>query len=305
MNPIKHRRVIQEARELFAKAQYEEAIKQYEEVIELGMTREDMINLGSAYIEVKRYSQAEYIFKVLAGHEKDARICYSLAFLYQEEGRYEEALAHYEEAIQLEPNHFFLCYDCAFLYDHLQRYDEAKRHYIRALELDPNHFWANLNLGAIYEHENCDQEALQLFLKAYEIDSSQNMIAYNLGTVYAKLNMPEVALKYYLEELTKPEPYNQTYYNLGTLYKTDFRDYEKARLAYLEGINQNPDHYECWYNLGCLYALIHDYDNATACFTYVFYKKHSLIDFMKEDADLVDYLKSPEYDAFINGQNAS
>lgn len=301
MNQLKHRRVIKEARALFMKAQYEEAIKQYEQVIEWGMTRDDMINLGSAYIEVKRLSQAEQIFKVLAGHDKDARICYSLAFIYEEEGRYEEALTHYEEAIVLEPNHFFLYYDCAFLYDHLQRFQEAKRYYLKALELDPNHFWSNLNLGAIYEHENCDEEALKLFLKAYEIDPSQSMVAYNLGVTYAKLNQREEALKYYLKELERPEPYHQTYYNLGTLYKSAFQDYEKGRLAYLEGIKLNPEHYECWYNLGCLYALIHDYTNATSCFTYVFYKKHSLIEYMKEDADLVEYLKSPEYATLIKG----
>jgi hypothetical protein len=81
--------------------------------------------------------------------------------------------------------------------------------------------------------------------------------------------------------------------------------YEKAALRIWKGLTKILTIMNVGIDLGCLYALIHDYDNATACFSYVFYKKHSLIDFMKEDADLVEYLKSPEYDAFINGQNAS
>ncbi|MDD4212164.1 MAG: tetratricopeptide repeat protein [Bacilli bacterium] len=299
MSKFQYRRIIQKARELFLQAKYEEAIKEYETVYEMGLTHEDMVNLGSSYIEAKKYPQAENLFKTIILHDKDARSCYSLAFIYEEEGRYDEALQYYEEAIEIEPNHVFLYYDCAFLYDHLQRYSEAKKYYELALTYEPKHFWSHLNLGAILEQEGKDEEALEHFQKAYEIDSKQNMIAYNLGVVYSKLQDHEKSLLYYLEELTKPEPYPQTHYNLGILYKIAYKDYEKAKQAYLKGLEKSPEQYELWYNLGCLYVLMNDYKNATECFTYVYYKKRSLFQYMKEDGELADYIKSPEYQSIV------
>jgi len=296
---LKHRILLQEARQFFKSSQYEQAIQRYEEIYEFGLIREDMLDLGSSYIEIKKFHQAEELFKSILTHDKDARSCYSLAFIYEEEGRYDEALNYYEEAIELEPDHFFLYYDCAFLYDYLQRYAEAKEYYQKALAIDPNHFWGNINLGAIFEQEGNDQVALALFLKAYEADSKQSMVAYNLGVVYSKLQENDKALLYYLEELTKSNPYPQTYYNLGILYKSAFKDYEKAKQAYLKGLELNPEQYELWYNLGCLYVVMNDYLNATECFTYVYYKKRSLFKYIEEDSELSSYLKSPEYQLII------
>jgi tetratricopeptide (TPR) repeat protein len=86
---------------------------------------------------------------------------------------------------------------------------------------------------------------------------------------------------------------------LGILYKIAYKDYEKAKQAYLKGLEKSPEQYELWYNLGCLYVLMNDYKNATECFTYVYYKKRSLFQYMKEDGELADYIKSPEYQSIV------
>ena len=83
--------------------------------------------------------------------------------------RYDEALADFNRAIELDPTFSAAFSNRGITYHTLQRYDDALADYTRAIELDPTKASAYLNIGALYGRQEMFLVALPYFERAAEL----------------------------------------------------------------------------------------------------------------------------------------
>lgn len=89
---------------------------------------------------------------------------YSLSLMIA--GRFNEALAEMDRAVELEPNSVAINTDrCLLLYT-IQQLDEAEVQCKRALELDPHSFYAYTHLSDIYADKGMYPETVDAFLQS-------------------------------------------------------------------------------------------------------------------------------------------
>ncbi|MFF8020057.1 tetratricopeptide repeat protein, partial [Streptomyces sp. NPDC007896] len=89
--------------------------------------------------------------------------------------RYDEALADFNRAIELDPNVDWIIAQRGWTYRELRRYDEAQADFARAVELDPEDAWFHCACGVIarllnrsdeYDHWNRAMEILSRGISA-------------------------------------------------------------------------------------------------------------------------------------------
>lgn len=301
----KYNELINKAKQLYNQGNLEASANYYEEAFKEKIIVADYLMLGYIYIDLGKLSKAESMFNYMASVDEGIEINYGLANIYERSGRRQESIEMYTKVIE-EKNDFEMAhFSIAYLYDeiaeeeHLEYEHEtvqkAIKHYEEALKQNQNNFWAHINVGSIYERYNFNDKALYHFTKAYEIDPNEKMVCYNMGVIHFKLKEYDLAKKYYLEELKKQEPFPSTYYNLGILFKDAYHDYKSAKYYYLRGLELNNEDYNIWYNLGCVHALNNDFENAFACFKYIYYKNKKFLNYLDTDPELEDFRGSEYY----------
>ena len=84
--------------------------------------------------------------------------------------RYDEALADYTRAMELDPGNAWAIIGRGETYRLMGRYDEALADFTRAIELDPGNAWAIAGRGETYRLMGRYDEALADFNRAIELD---------------------------------------------------------------------------------------------------------------------------------------
>lgn len=174
---------------------------------------------------------------------------------YREVGEYNEAIAIYQQAIELQA-------DAANIYDLLGQtlaqkgeFSKAIILYRQALELGiETPFWTYKHLGdALREQENFD-EAIAAYNRAIKLQEKNPDVYYSLGQTYAKLTKFSQAIHNYQKAidlgLQKPV---WTYKNLGDAFRQQ-ENFDEAIEAYQKSILLEPNKYIFYVNLGQIYV---------------------------------------------------
>src|SRR6185503_2266209 len=97
-----------------------------------------LYSLAQLCLFFKRHGRAlEFLELLLQEHPRHARAWSIAGFLYAEKGRYKDAAAALEHAIDLSPDNAAMLFNLGFALQKLERHDEAIERLQRALELDP------------------------------------------------------------------------------------------------------------------------------------------------------------------------
>jgi serine/threonine protein kinase len=112
----------------------------------------------------------------------------------EQQGRYEEALQAFEQAIFLNPDFTAPWYHIGYVLGKLNRYIEALKAYEKAIQINPYYAPAHYGRGIMLSKLNRPQEALEAFEQVIRIDPS-NSAAYNTkGKALWQLNRFDEAL---------------------------------------------------------------------------------------------------------------
>jgi tetratricopeptide (TPR) repeat protein len=209
---------------------------------------------GGEYAEQGEYDEAIAEFQAaieLEPNNPDAHR--NLGTAYGEQGKWEEAAAAYEKAIELDPDFGEAYGDLVWPYVELGRLQEAIAAGEKGIELAPNYAMAYNNLGVVYGAQGDLDRAVTLLRQAIQVDPDCADAHYNLGFAYESLGQAEEAIAEYQEAIRADADYTNAYENLGSVYAR-LGQLDEAIAWWKKTLEIEPDRASTHQNLGMAYA---------------------------------------------------
>lgn len=180
---------------------------------------------------------------------------------YFETGQYQQALAEYNRALELRPDHPGTLYNRGVALVGLGHYDEALADLNRALELRPDDPNILNSRGSTMGYLGRYEEALADFNRALALRPDDPGTPYNRGLALSNLSRHQEALAAYSRALEMRPDHPDTLNNRGNTLVLLGRPQE-ALADYSRALKLRPDHPGTLYNLACLFALTQRYQEA-------------------------------------------
>ena len=194
---------------------------------------------------------------------------YNLSTILYDEGKYEEALKvawqAYDEKdfIKQANSKSNIVYNYALILEKNNRIDDAIACYEEVLNLNNNHIKARINLSTLYmSKKDMDPEkVIELLNVAYKAEKDNFEVNNNLGTAHLMKGDYVNAILHYKNALEKNPKDIDVKNNLANTYLKN-EEYDNAKVIYLELLNADKKNWECYLNLGKIYMQLKDDQNA-------------------------------------------
>lgn len=196
----------------------------------------------------------------------------NLGNIYIFEGKYDEAIAHYEIILSASndgtvmPGHFSdLYYNVGIAYGSKGETDKAIGYYKKAIRINPNNVDAYNNLGVCYFSQGLVDKAIEQYLTAVRLDPNHIYAYFNLGESYLEQGATDMAIRYLVTFLQFKPEYAEAYYYLGNAYLAQGA-IQKALDQYNKALMLQYDHPALYENLGRAYKKAGEDDKADEYF---------------------------------------
>ena len=207
---------------------------------------EALYGLGSVYLNQQKSADARESFeralKLRASYPDTlANSWNNLGLLAGREGRMDEAVDSFQEALKLSPDHPIALDNLGSAYRQQKRWDDARKTYERALNVNANDADANYGLGMIFAQNNDTARAFDSLQKALQLRPHYPEALNNLGILYLRTQRRDEAVKSFEECMRVAPEFDQAYLNLARVYAVE-ESPAKARAVLLELLKQHPGH---------------------------------------------------------------
>ncbi len=136
----------------------------------------------------------------------------------QNSGRVQEAIAHYQQALNFQPNYFQVNLNLGVAHASLGNFNEATNWFAKALRIRPHYDKAPADMGAaLFELGDC-AGALTNFTEAVQLDPADAISLTGLGRTLACLERSDEAVRCYLGALRLDPTNTMARYHLGLEY---------------------------------------------------------------------------------------
>lgn len=164
-------------------------------------------NLGAALAALKRYEEAEAVYRqALAQAPDDRGLHLNLAALYRATGRYEQAVEHYRRVLAKEADAaVFLV--LGQVYKRMGATERAREAFAAVLGGDEVRAQAANELGLIEVRQGALERAVGYFAIALKAEPGNYLIAFNLGAAYHDLGQFDKAAEFYRRTLSLAPEY--------------------------------------------------------------------------------------------------
>jgi tetratricopeptide (TPR) repeat protein len=190
---------------------------------------------------------------------------YSLGDALLQKGKRDEAIAHFQKALQIKPNYPEALNDLGGALLQKGRVDEAIAHFQRALQINPDYAVAHNNLGYALLQKGRVDEAIAHFQKALQINPDYAEALNNLGSTLLPKGDVDEAIAQYQKALQINPDYAEVCYNLGTALCQKGR-VDEAIAQYQKALQIKPDYADAHNNLGYVLLQKGNADEAIAHF---------------------------------------
>lgn len=175
---------------------YDQAIQYYNELKDINYDGSEIkysavdvatgetVDLDAQSYELYKKTNAYKDFKEEKTPSKKAEIVKNIALIYQEQGKNDEALAAYEDAIANNPDDVNLVLNKANLYYAMGDKDKFKELMAQASEMAPDNPDLLYNIGVINMEQGNMAEARAAYKKALDVDPNYINALLNLSTTY-------------------------------------------------------------------------------------------------------------------------
>jgi tetratricopeptide (TPR) repeat protein len=152
---------------------------------------------------------------MLRASPDDPALHESLAKIYSQVGRLDDALQHVERSVRLKPDSAAGQYNLGTALAALSRHEQAVRHFTAAVRLDPNLAYAHNSLGVSLFALGRADEAIAHFRRALAIEPAYANAHNNLGRVLEASGAVDDAVVHYREAIRIQPDNVLTLQNLG------------------------------------------------------------------------------------------
>ena len=194
--------------------------------------------------------------KLLELEPDNDKIYYELGHLYLQKNDNFPAVNAFSIALEKDENNPFYHNSIAFALVQLEQYDEAIEHYQRAININPDPYWTSIvcqALGSVYfEIKKNPDAAVVLYQTASVLNPESEESHIAIGDTYFSIDDYDNAIKAYCDAI-KINPENaKSYCKCGmALWEKDYT--EEAIVAYNKAIALNPEYAIAYNNLGVIY----------------------------------------------------
>ncbi len=126
---------------------------------------------------------------------------YNMAQVYAVTGAYDEALAYFSAAMQMDPNYSEYYNDRGNLFLKLDRLDEARADYLKAIELSPPYFEVFSNLGQCCRRMGDLESAVECYSRAIDLEPRHVLAFLGRAKAYEELGDAQAAIHDYSETI--------------------------------------------------------------------------------------------------------
>ncbi len=189
---------------------------------------ENLLEKGLRLIEENDLENALKIFIELTQKNESAEVYYNIGYIKAAQKKYEEAIAAFRKATQLD-RLFAKAYEgMGFAYKQLGRWEEAQECFQKAadiylgkekiqdaeivlneiLQINPDSVNVFNSLGVLHRKKGDLKRALIYYQKARNVHPNESRIYYNIARIYLEMNMHTKA-KSYFERSIELDPYFQ------------------------------------------------------------------------------------------------
>jgi tetratricopeptide (TPR) repeat protein len=171
---------------LYMQGRYQEAIKQYEEVLTIDPTFFEVhTNLGTILAEIGRYEESySHLLEAIRLSPTYGLAHTGLGHTLEMTSRFDEAFYHYKEAVRVSPYLYEArMYLGQYLYNNM-KFDEALREFRSAVRIGPNKFEPYLNMGHCFLQKGEIDKAIELYKRAKELRPDDTEIEEILRKIY-------------------------------------------------------------------------------------------------------------------------
>jgi tetratricopeptide (TPR) repeat protein len=210
-------------------------------------------NLGNAYDSLGRIDDAILHYqRALQINPYYLETYNTLGALYQNHGRIDEAIKQYRAVLKLNSDFPDVYYNLGLAYQSKGLIDRSMEQYELALKLKPDHVKARYNLGNIYQSRGLSDEAIEQYKKVIKLDPLYFEAVSNLAVSYMTKGSLDEAILYAKKAININPSHPMLYYNLGKFYQMKGL-MDKAIEQYRISIKIKPDYAKAQYNLGVIY----------------------------------------------------
>ncbi len=163
------------------------------------------------------------------------------------EGKYAEAIAEFNKAIDRDPEQAYVYANMADAYAKLEKYDESLAAYQNAAKLEPKDAVIQMNMGVVLSMMGKIDESQEVFKKAAEMDpGSAAKNYYNLGATLVNSGRSSEATEAFKQAIAADANFEEAYFQLGMCLSGSsdtIPDAIKALQKYIQ-IGKKPDQVE-------------------------------------------------------------
>ena len=205
---------------------------------------EALYGIGSVYLDQQKTAEARDCFeralKLRAGFpDTHANSWNNLGLLAAREGRGDDAISCFQEALKLSPDHRIALDNLGSAYRQQKHWDDARATYARALRVNENDAEANYGLGMVFAQNDDTARAFESLQKALKLRPVYPEALNNLGILYLRTQRLDEAVASFAECIRVAPEFEQAYLNLARVYAVEEAP-EKARAVLVELLKRHP-----------------------------------------------------------------
>jgi tetratricopeptide (TPR) repeat protein len=217
-----------------------------------------------------RIREAEQVCWQILQQQEHPEVWHLLGLIAHQERKFEAAIAHYQKALVLNPNHYDTHNNLAVALHEQNQIDAAIVHYEQALALKPDYADAHNNYANALRSKGRAEDAIARYRQAIAHQPNYPDAHNNLGlALYAQGEFGQAA-ECYRQAIALRPSYAQAHNHLGNALK-ELGEFQQATKHYQQAIALKPDYakaYNNWGNIfrdqGDLEIAMQHYDQATA-----------------------------------------
>jgi len=207
---------------------------------------EALYGLGSAYLNQQKTAEARESFERATQLHASypgtlANAWNNLGLLATQEGRADEAVRCFKEAVRLSPDHLIALNNLGNAYRLQKSWDAARKVFERALEVSVSDPEANYGLGMVFAQADDTARAYDYLQRALKSRPAYPEALNNLGILYLRTRRQDEAVTSFEECIRVAPGFDQSYLNLARVYEVEGLP-DKARVVLLDLLKQHPDH---------------------------------------------------------------